>query len=83
MLHLMRIILNIKDDLMRRVKRHAVETGSTITEVVEEALRTAVAGQAPSRKPYILNWNPAAGRTLPGIDLADRDSICEAMEVSG
>jgi len=76
----MRTTLNIKDDLMRRVKKHAAETGATITEVVEEALRAAVAGQVPRKERYVLPWQPVRGRTLPGIDLADRDSLYEAME---
>jgi hypothetical protein len=79
----MRTTLNIQDDLMRRVKKHALETGATITEVVEEALRAAVVGQAPHGTRYAFKWNPVAGRTLPGIDLADRDSLYEAMEHSG
>jgi hypothetical protein len=83
MLEHMRTTLNIQDDLMKRVKRRAAETGTTITEVVEKALRAAVAGQAPRRERYTLRWNPVAGRTLPGIDLADRDSLYEAMERPG
>ncbi len=82
MLKHMRTTLNIQDDLMKRVKKHASETGSTITEVVEEALRAAVAGQAPRRERYTLTWKPVAGRTLPGIDLSDRDSLYDAMERS-
>ncbi len=76
----MRTTLNIEDELMKRVKKRAAETGSTITEVVEEALRAAVAGQAPSATRFSLSWHPVAGRTRPDIDLADRDSLYEAME---
>lgn len=83
MLEHMRTTLNIQDDLMRRVKKRAAETGTTITEVVEDALRAAVAGQAPRKGRYALAWQPIAGRTLPGIELGDRDSLYEAMERSG
>lgn len=76
----MRTTLNIQDDLMRRVRRRAAETGATITEVVEEALRASVAGQAPRKGRYTFAWSPVSGRTHPGIDLADRDSLYEAME---
>lgn len=65
---------------MRRVRRRAAETGATITEVVEEALRASVAGQAPRKGRYTFAWSPVSGRTHPGIDLADRDSLYEAME---
>ena len=67
---------------MRRVKRRAAETGATITEVVEQALRASVAGQVPRKGRYTFPWRPVPGRTLPGIDLADRDSLYEAMERS-
>lgn len=83
MLEHMRTTLNIRDDLMRRVKKRAAETGTTITEVVEDALRAAVAGQAPRTQRYTLAWQPVPGRTLPGIDLGDRDSLYEAMERPG
>ena len=83
MLQHMRTTLNIDDDLMKRVKKRASETGATITEVVEEALRAVVAGQAPRATRFSLRWNPVSGRTRPGIDLADRDSLYESMERSG
>ena len=82
MLRHMRTTLNIQDDLMRRVKKRASETGATITEVVEQALRASVVGQAPRRDRYTFVWKPVPGRTLPGIDLADRDSLYEVMERS-
>ena len=78
----MRTSLNIEDDLMKRVKKRASEAGITVTKVVEEALRAAVAGQAPRATGFSLAWNPVSGRTRPGIDLADRDSLYDAMERS-
>ena len=83
MLQHMRTTLNIEDELMKRVKKRAAETGTTITEVVEEALRAAVAGQTPRPTRFSLRWNPVSGRTRTGIDLADRDSLYQAMERSG
>jgi hypothetical protein len=76
----MRTTLNIEDDLMKRVKQRARETGCTITEIVEDALRSAVAGKAPNTARFSLTWTPVSGRALPGIDLADRDSLYEAMD---
>jgi plasmid stability protein len=80
MLQHMRTTLNLEDELMKRVKERAAKLGTTITEVVSEALRAAVAGQAPRTSGFSLRWNPVAGRARPGIDLADRDSLYEAME---
>ena len=83
MLHPMRVTLNIQGDLMRRVKKRAMETGTTLTEFGKQALKATVAPHAPRRERYTLVWNPVAGRTLPGIDLADRDSLYGTMERSG
>ena len=80
MLEHMRTTLNIDDELMKRVKKRALEMGSTITAVVEEALRAVVAGKAPRATRFSLAWAPVSGRTRPGIDLADRDSLYEAMD---
>jgi len=79
----MRTTLNIQDDLMRRVKKRAAETGATLSEFVERALRAAVTGQAPCKDRFTFAWKPVPGRTLPGIDLADRDSLHEATKHSG
>jgi hypothetical protein len=76
----MRTTLNIEDELMKRAKKRAAETGTTLTEVVEEALRAAVSGQAPRAGRFTLRWKPVAGRTRPGMDLSDRDSLYQEME---
>jgi hypothetical protein len=76
----MRTSLNIDEDLMARVRDRAAATGKTITEIVEQALRAEVAGTRPRSGTFTLRWNPVRGAALPGIDLADRDSLYEALE---
>jgi zona occludens toxin (predicted ATPase) len=76
----MRTTLNIDDEIMRLVKRRAVESGRTITELVEHALRREVSGQQPRASHFILRWSAVAGKAQPGIDLTDRDSLYDAME---
>lgn len=49
MLVCMRTTLNIDDELMERVKKKAIESGKTITEIVENALRKETAGEVPER----------------------------------
>ena len=83
MLKHMRTTLNIDDALMSRIRQRASETGRTITEIVEEALRREVAGHAPRRTGFTLKWSPVAGRALPGVDLGDRDSLYQEMERGG
>ncbi len=80
MLEHMRTTLNIDTEIMALVKRRAAESGKTITEVVEEALRKEVSGQRPTASRFVLRWTGVAGKAQPGIDLADRDSLYGAME---
>jgi len=78
----MRTTLTIDDELMRKLKKKAAESGKTITKVVEEALRKEIAGEAPKQSGFQLKWLTVAGRVRPGVDLADRDSLYHVMENS-
>lgn len=80
MLMHMRTTLNIDDAIMKLVKKRAAESGRTITELVEHALQREVSGQQPRAARFTLRWNAVAGKAQPGIDLADRDSLYDAME---
>lgn len=77
----MRTTLNLDDQLMRRIKKRAAETGQTITRVIETALRESLLrAEAPRRPRYRLRWVTVRGRAVPPVDLADRDSLYERME---
>jgi hypothetical protein len=76
-----RTTLDLDDKLMRSVKRHAAETGQTVTRVIESALREALARERERRKrSFRLEWVTVRGRLVPGVDLTDRDSLYERME---
>ena len=76
----MRTTLNIDGQIMSLVRKRAAETGRTITDIVEQALRKEVSGEAPKAPRFALRWSAVAGKAQPGIDLADRDSLYGAME---
>lgn len=76
----MRTTLNVDDELMRRVREVAASTGRTITQVVEDALRQALAGRPHESEDFRLEWVSAPGKLQPGVDLADRDSLYDRME---
>ena len=76
----MRTTLDIDDALLSQAKRRAMAKGSTLTAFVEHALAAALADRATVGEPYKLAWKTHSGRTLPGIDVADRDRLFEAME---
>jgi predicted transcriptional regulator len=78
----MRTTLNLDDDLMRSLKRRAAETGRTMTEMIEEAIREMLS-RPSSPEAEEFRWVTVKGRVLPGIDIADRDSLFDAMEDRG
>ena len=75
----MRTTIEINDVLFRAIKRQAVERGTSLREVVEAALRQHL-GKAKAAAGYRLQWRPESGRLLPGVDLADRDSLFDLMD---
>jgi len=80
MLFCMRTTLNLDDRLMKAVKQRAVTEGTTMTRIVERALRETLQRSKRRPEPFELRWVTVGGGTRPGIDLNDRDSLYERME---
>jgi len=80
MLICMRTTLNLDDELMRAVKQRAAEVGSTMTQVIEEALRDHLSRDRQRDQPFDFHWVTVKGRALPGVDVTDRDALYERME---
>ena len=76
----MRTTLRLDDDLMRAVKKRAAETGRTITELVERALRDLLAREQQARRGYKFRWVEVEGDVQPGVDILDRDALIDRME---
>jgi hypothetical protein len=79
----MRTTLDLDDALLRAAKKYAAERGTTLTAVIEEALRRQLEGPPRTRKGFRLKLLVKKGRLLPGVDLSDRDSLYERMEGRG
>lgn len=77
----MRTTVRLPDDLMKAVKRRAVETGRTLTDIIEDALRAALAREEKGlvREPVVLPTYGTGG-VLPGVDLDDAASLLDLME---
>lgn len=75
----MKTTLNIDDGLLRKAKKAAAERGVTLTSIVEDALRSALA-RKPSPPKDRLPWPTVKGRRVPDVDISDRDSLYEWME---
>lgn len=79
----MRTTLDIDDDVLRRAKQLAAKEGTTLTRIVEEALRERVTRRRSSGQPFRLRLLIKKGRVIPGVTLADRDALYERMEGRG
>jgi plasmid stability protein len=77
----MRTTVRLPDDLLKAAKRRAVETGRTLTDVIEDALRVALAREEKgvAREPVTLPTFGAGG-ALPGVDLDDTAALLDLME---
>jgi len=66
---------------MKAAKRRAVETGRTLTDVIEDALRLALTREAkggdlaPIEIPTF-----GSGGVLPGVDLDDTSALLDLMD---
>lgn len=76
----MRTTIDIDDRLLAAARRRAAENGTTRTAFVEHALAASLARRPAAAKPYRLDWKTHHGRTLPGVDVTDRDRLFEQME---
>ena len=77
----MRTTIRLDDDLLARAKQLAARTGRTLTSVIEDALRAALAPRRPRRaagRVALPTWG--SGGVLPGVDLDDSASLLDAME---
>lgn len=78
----MRTTIRLPDDLLDAAKQRAVATGRTLTKVIEDALRAALAREeaGPDGDAAAVIPTFGTGGLLPGIDLDDSASLLDAME---
>jgi hypothetical protein len=77
----MRTTLWINEQLLADAKRHALETGRTLTAVLEEALRQMLYRAPPQPDEDAATSLPTWGHggTRPGVDLDDSSSLEDVM----
>jgi hypothetical protein len=77
-----RTTIRMSPELLRELKHAAAKEGRTVTALIEEAVREAIArrhAKTPRPLPARL---PTAGRggLRPGVDLDDTSSLLDAMD---
>lgn len=74
----MRTTVNIDDALLEQAKVVAARTHRSLGEVVNDALRVALA--APAARPARVRLETDGGSGLqPGIDLGDKEAMAELL----
>ncbi len=76
----MRTTLSIPDEVLAGARRKAAENHTTLSQIVEEALRRYVAPGRPRRRRVMKRWTVIKGRRPAGLDIAVRDRLYEVME---
>lgn len=76
----MRTTIRIDDDLYRRAKATAARRGQTVGELIEDAVRTALAPRStgPAAVPALAVFGGTG--TLPGVDLTDGRSLRDVLD---
>lgn len=76
----MRTTVRLDDDLLARAKREALDRGTTLTAVIEDALRRALAPQVSVRDEDIALPVFRGDGLLDGVDLDDMASLLDVMD---
>jgi len=81
MLRHMRTTINLPDDLILQAKKAALEADTTLTEIIANALREALARRkqtAQKRKFKMITYG--TGGTYPGVDISDTSALLDIMD---
>jgi len=80
----MRTTVNIDDALLAKARVLAAETGRSLGDVVDDALRSLLAmrERQPARQPVVLPTYGGSG-LRPGVDLEDKNALEEVMDDRG
>ena len=81
----MRTTINLPDSLLAQAKKAALERGSTLTELIADALREALArkkSRSVAEIPPMPVFTPPPGEEglLPGVDLNDTAALLDLMD---
>ena len=77
----MRITINLPDDLLGRIKKRAVEQGTTVTALIEDSLRASLGRGARKAKRSRVKLRTFGRKGLhPGVDVDDSAGLLDLME---
>ncbi|MGL4745351.1 MAG: type II toxin-antitoxin system VapB family antitoxin [Dermatophilaceae bacterium] len=74
----MRTTLNLDDELARAAKERALADGTTLTSLVERALRS-ILRDSPAGPAQRVELPVIGGALQPGVDLDDHDAVKDLL----
>ena len=81
MLKHMRTTINLPDELIRQAKKAALDADTTLTEIIGDALREALAKPRRKKPPKELKLiTYGKGGVRPGVDLDDTSALLDLMD---
>jgi hypothetical protein len=76
----MRTTVRLDEHLLAEAKKHAAESGTTLTAVLEQALRESLARRSAPARPRRLRLKTfRGGGVRAGVDLDDAASLLDLM----
>lgn len=80
----MRTTIRLDEELLKEAKHLAVRTGRSLTAVIEDALREALARQQAAEQRQRVSLVTVGGQgPRPGVDLDDSASLLDLLEAAG
>jgi hypothetical protein len=80
----MRTTINLPDDLLAQLKKLAAASGTTVTALIQDALRESLARRRrPLRPPRVELPTFGTGGLQPGVDLDDSAALLDLTEPPG
>lgn len=76
----MRTTLQLDDELVVQAKISAARSGRTLSQVIEDALRQALASRAEPTHRRRASVPTCPGRPLPGVNLDDNAGLLDLMD---
>ncbi len=85
MLRHMRTTVRLDDGLLEQARREAARRGTTLTALIEQGLRLAIAPRQPVDRSARIRLPVSRARTglIAGIDLDDTSAILDRMDGLG
>ena len=77
--------MRLEDGLLEQAKREARRRGQTLTSLIDQGLRLALAQPVlrPHKKKFVLPVSKQTGGVMPGVDLNNSAALLDIMEADG